>query len=187
MLRRFRPSPALVVSLIALFVSLGGMSYAAATKIGTRGIKNGAVTSKKLHKNAVTAKKIRKGAVTGSKLANRSIGYTKVDGSLMSIYTAGAPMAGINVAANGTVRRFFNHFGGAPTVSHPQAGVYQIAFPGLGGLVTSRSSISQATLISGLGEIRVSSAGKNPIVRTANSTGNPANRAFNFTVIYRSP
>jgi hypothetical protein len=70
---RFRPSPALVISLIALFVSVSGVAWAAAT-IGTSDIKNGAVTAKKLHKNAVTTKKIKGSAVTGAKLKNGSVG-----------------------------------------------------------------------------------------------------------------
>jgi hypothetical protein len=52
-MKRFHPSPALVVSLIALFVALGGTSYAAinslpANSVGTRQLKNGAVTALKL-------------------------------------------------------------------------------------------------------------------------------------------
>jgi hypothetical protein len=69
---RGRPSPALVVSLIALFVSISGISWAAAT-IGTNDIKNGAVTKKKLHKNAVTSKKIKAGAVNGAKVKDHSL------------------------------------------------------------------------------------------------------------------
>src|SRR5919197_3621150 len=70
--RRGRPSPALVISLIALFVSISGIGYAAAT-IGTSDIKSGAVTSSKLHKRAVTTKKIKDDAVNGSKVENHSI------------------------------------------------------------------------------------------------------------------
>jgi hypothetical protein len=69
---RGRPSPALVVSLIALFVSISGISWAAAT-IGTNDIKNGAVTKKKLHKNAVTTSKIKDGAVNGAKVEDHSL------------------------------------------------------------------------------------------------------------------
>jgi hypothetical protein len=53
MKRRLRgPSPAFVIALIALFVALGGTSYAALSlppnSVGTRQLKNGAVTSKKV-------------------------------------------------------------------------------------------------------------------------------------------
>lgn len=183
MLSRFRPSPAMLVALLALFVSLGGVGYAA-TKVGTRQIRNGAVTAKKLHKNAVKTKKIRNGAVTGAKLANGSVGYLKTDGSIVTAFTPGVPVAGVNVATNGTVRQYFSRAGGAPTVNHPQPGVYQLSIPGLPGVLKSNSSISLATLISGIGEIRVSSAGTNPVVRTANSAGTPADRAFNFIVFF---
>ena len=44
--------------MIALFVAIGGIGYAAAT-IGTNDIQNGAVTKKKLHKNAVNSKIVK--------------------------------------------------------------------------------------------------------------------------------
>jgi hypothetical protein len=69
---RGRPSLPLVISLIALFVSISGIGYAAAT-IGTSDIKNGAVTASKLHKGAVKTKKIRDDAVNGSKVKNHSL------------------------------------------------------------------------------------------------------------------
>jgi hypothetical protein len=81
---RFRPSPALVISLIALFVSISGVAWAAAT-IGTSDIKNSAVTAKKLHKNAVTTNKIKNNAVNGAKVADNAVNGAKVaDGSLGS-------------------------------------------------------------------------------------------------------
>ena len=67
-LNRFRPSPAMVVASIALFLAVSGIGWAAAT-IGTSDIQNGAVTAKKLHKKAVTSKKIKKEAVSGAKLS----------------------------------------------------------------------------------------------------------------------
>jgi hypothetical protein len=58
-----RPSPAMVVALLALFVALGGTSYAALNlprnSVGTRQLKKNAVTAAKLHKNAVTSVKVK--------------------------------------------------------------------------------------------------------------------------------
>ncbi len=55
-MKKFRPSPALVISLIALFVALGGTSYAAITSlpansVGTPQLKNGAVKAAKLNRD----------------------------------------------------------------------------------------------------------------------------------------
>jgi len=59
-MRRFlarRPSPAMVVALVALFVALGGASYAAF----------------KLPKNSVGTPQLKKGAVTGAKVKSGSL------------------------------------------------------------------------------------------------------------------
>jgi hypothetical protein len=58
-MKKFHPSPALVISLIALFVALGGTSYAAITtlprnSVGTPQLKNGAVTGAKLNSSALS-------------------------------------------------------------------------------------------------------------------------------------
>src|SRR5215218_10543089 len=69
--------PATFVSLVALFVALGGVGYAA-TKIGTKQNKNRAVTGKKLANNSVSSTKIRRGAVGNSDLAANSVSTSKV-------------------------------------------------------------------------------------------------------------
>ena len=54
MLARFRPSPAMIVACVALIVALGGTAWAVATNsVGTRQLKNGAVTNPKLAANSV--------------------------------------------------------------------------------------------------------------------------------------
>ena len=56
--RRFRtPSPATALSVVALFVSLGGVSYAAAT-IGSSQIKNNSVASKDIKNKTISTKDI---------------------------------------------------------------------------------------------------------------------------------
>jgi len=68
-----RISPASVLALISLFVSLGSVSYAA-SMIGTANLKNGAVTKKKLRRNAVGTLKIKNEAVTGLKVNEATLG-----------------------------------------------------------------------------------------------------------------
>jgi hypothetical protein len=63
-----------LVAYLALFIALGGTSFAAATlvpanSVGTDQLKNGAVTQGKIATGAVTAAKIKGGAVTAAKLA----------------------------------------------------------------------------------------------------------------------
>jgi hypothetical protein len=71
-LKRLRPSPALVVSTIALFVAIGGVSWAAAT-IGTSDIKDGAVTKRKLHDDAVRGAKVKNDSLTGRDLDEKTL------------------------------------------------------------------------------------------------------------------
>ncbi len=78
-LRRLRPSPAMVVALIALFVSIGGVGYAA-SKIGTDDIKNKAVTKPKIDKQAVTSNRIADLTVKTKKLADGAVNTDKLGG-----------------------------------------------------------------------------------------------------------
>jgi hypothetical protein len=65
-LLRRRPSAATVIAALALFVSLGGVGYAATLgngSVGTPQLKNGAVTNSKLSNNSVSFRKIVPGSV----------------------------------------------------------------------------------------------------------------------------
>lgn len=59
-MRRFVPrSPtAIVLSLVAIFMSMSGAAYAATTLVQTKDIANGAVTNSKLAAGAVSAGKL---------------------------------------------------------------------------------------------------------------------------------
>ena len=71
--RRWRlPSPALVIALLALFVALGGTTYAATSlpknSVGTKQLRNNAVTSKKIRNATIRAADIKNGAVKAAKI-----------------------------------------------------------------------------------------------------------------------
>lgn len=79
---RRRPSAPLVIALVALFVSLGGVGYAAtslpANSVGTSQIRNNAVTYQKINPASVGRVRLANGGVTNSKLANNSVSYQKI-------------------------------------------------------------------------------------------------------------
>jgi hypothetical protein len=73
MLSRFRaelrrPSPAFVLSLIALFVALGGTGAYAIDKVTSSQIANGGVQRIDLHRNAVAAKQVKDESLGGGEL-----------------------------------------------------------------------------------------------------------------------
>ena len=68
MLAKFgRPSHATVVAYMALFIALGGVSYAAVAlptnSVGTKQIKRGAVANSDLRKSSVTTDKVKNGSL----------------------------------------------------------------------------------------------------------------------------
>jgi hypothetical protein len=75
--RRRRPSAALVVSFVALFVALGGVGYAAtqlpANSVGSTQLKNGSVGNWKLKFNSVGARKIINGSVGAKQVNSRQV------------------------------------------------------------------------------------------------------------------
>ena len=95
-----RPSPALVISLIALFVALGSGAYAA-NKIGTNQIKKRAVTTGKLAGKAVTTGKLADQAVSGDILQDAAVSESKLGQSAVATDKI-ADSAVTNSKLNGT-------------------------------------------------------------------------------------
>jgi hypothetical protein len=92
-----------VVSVIALFVALGGASYAAVTlpknSVGPKQIKKRAVRGKHINKNAVSSSKIQSNAITGSKIADGAVGSSEVfDNSLTADDLADASVGSAELA-----------------------------------------------------------------------------------------
>ena len=77
-----------VLSCVALFMALSGVTYAATlgkNAVKTKNIANGAVTAAKVKSASITAAKIANGAVIGSKIANGAVGASKIaDASVRS-------------------------------------------------------------------------------------------------------
>ncbi len=71
---RRRPSPALVISMIALFVSLSGVSYGVATGfIDSREIKNNEVRSLDIRNNQIRTRDLRNNEVRGIDIRNSTV------------------------------------------------------------------------------------------------------------------
>lgn len=111
-MRYSRPSPALVISVLALFVALGGVGYAAAT-INGADIKNKTIAGKKLKNKTITGAKIKGSAVTGSKVKAGSLDKSDFKaGTLLQGPAGPAGPAGQNAATNITYRTFLANTAG---------------------------------------------------------------------------
>jgi hypothetical protein len=78
--RLSRPSPALIVAIIALIISMGGTGYAAFTlpgnSVGTKQLKNGSVTAAKVKRHSLTGAQIdlkKLGTVPAARDAGRAL------------------------------------------------------------------------------------------------------------------
>src|SRR5215216_4510218 len=123
---RFRLSPAFPISLLALFVALGGIAGAAAT-IGTKQLKN----------NSVTSKKIKNGTIKQGDL-----GF-KVSGGAQG--PAGPPGPPGTNGTNGSARAYGEITASAPffdaarsknvaSVTNPSTGTFCVTFTAAAGI-----------------------------------------------------
>lgn len=95
-----RPTPALIVAMLALTVSLSTVSYAAITipkkSVGAAQLKKNAVVAKKIKPGAVTNRKIKAGAITGDKVANNTLTGAHIDESTLVLPGSAVSIAGFN-------------------------------------------------------------------------------------------
>lgn len=89
-----RPSPALVVAVIALVVAMAGTGYAAfklpKNSVGTKQIKNKAVNTAKLKKDAVTGAKVKDQSLSGSDIKLDTLGTVPSANTANTANTANA-------------------------------------------------------------------------------------------------
>ncbi len=104
-LGRWRPSPSMIVAMIALFVALGGSVYAA------HGHK---IIGSKVKKNTLPGNRVKKNSLPGNRVKKNSIGGTQIDeatlgtvprantaGSATSAATSLSPVAWAHVNSSG--------------------------------------------------------------------------------------
>lgn len=101
--KKRRPSPATVLSLLALFVSLGGVSYAATT-IGSSQIKNNSVASKDIKNSTILSKDLARKTRSALKGARGATGATGPAGP-----TGAAGRSALSSLASG--ERIYGTFG----------------------------------------------------------------------------
>jgi hypothetical protein len=91
---RGRLTYANVIATLALFIALGGASYAAVklpkNSVGTKQLKNGAVTGAKLKNGSVTGAKIAPGSIGGADVDSGSLGTVPNASHAASANTAGS-------------------------------------------------------------------------------------------------
>jgi hypothetical protein len=105
---RLRPSPAMVVAFIALFVAIGGSSYA--------------VT--RLPAGSVGSKQLKKNAVTGAKVKNRSLTAADINvGSLAGVASAASATNAAHAGAAAGLDKvtYVNTPSGVPAAPPPDA------------------------------------------------------------------
>jgi hypothetical protein len=150
--------------------------------VTTGKIADNAVTTGKIADSAVTTAKVANGAVTNEKIANGAISANKLSTQFLPASTVGVPVAGASIASDGTVNKFFNQAGGAPTVEKQGTGAYKVIFPGLEGQLYFNNSIVLLSLRNGPGEIGRTSFSGNAGINTYNSAGTATDKEFNMVL-----
>jgi hypothetical protein len=177
-MRRFLPSPAMVVAVVALIVSLSGSAYAAYVITG-KNIKNGTVTGRDIRNHSLSGSDVRHDGIGGGSIKESTLG------AVPSAYLAGGAghMAVVNAGGQAVRGRDIS------SVARTSEGRYQVIF---------NSSVRNCGYFATIGdpsasappshsEISVSSLASNVngvAVRTQNGgNGNQLDRPFHLIVM----
>lgn len=181
-----------VVSTLALLLVLAGGTAYAVSKIEARDIAAGAIKTSKLRDKAVKTAKLGTGAVTSEKLGDRAVENRNL-GQEVPVALAGVET--FNQGGGWSIFKWFDRSSDeAPTLERRETGVYHLHFGALEGPDAQFSYydlMGYVSLSGATGEVTSSwtdcSGGGclEPVVRTYDSAGNPADRAFVY-LLYRA-
>jgi len=171
--RKFLPSPAMAVALLALFVALGGGAYAAIVVTGGN-VKNGSLTGVDFKKHSLHGSKLKADSIGGGSIKESSLGPVQA-------LAHQAVVTGAGVLARGR---------GVSSVVRTAAGRYQVVFDrDVRGCVYTATvgDVGAAGPGTGTASVASTAANANAVnVRTVtyNAGGNPVdeNRAFHLLV-----
>lgn len=189
---RFKPSPALVVAVLALLVAFGETSWATISQVVPRGsvgtpqLKAGAVTSLKISRGAVTSAKIRNGTITRSDLG-RSARIAGPRGPQGPAGPAGSVSKLWGVAASNGV---LNRSAGTTSSARIGVGQYEVIFNqdisncAYVATVGLPIDISNAAGAQGFAVVGKKTGTVNGVrVNTRALNGNAADRGFHLVVV----
>jgi hypothetical protein len=177
-MRRFLPSPAMVVAVIALGVSLSGSAYAALVITG-KSIRNGTVTTKDIRNHSLSGSDMRHDGIGGGSIKESTLGPVP-----SSFLTSGAGRFAV-VNANGQAVRGRD----ISSVARTSEGRYQVIFNGDVRSCSYFATIGDpsASAPPQNSQIEVGSLGSNVngvAVRTENgANGNELDRPFHLIVM----
>jgi hypothetical protein len=181
MKRRIRaPSPAMVVALIALFVSLGGSAYAVAT-IGSDDIINGSIRNRDFKDGTLRGQEAKREGFGGGAIKESSLDATRIKQVPSSVIADGVTRHAVISNVGATVRSR-----GTTSSSQTGPGQYQVIFDrDVRNCVYTATLGDESAAGPGNGQISVTSAAANVNgvrVVTRDSAGEFANRSFHLIV-----
>jgi hypothetical protein len=153
---RRRPSPALVVACIALFLSLGGVSYGLATgSVDSRAVRNNSLTSSDIRNNTIRTFDIRNNSIRGFDIRNstiqgRDVALNTLTGAdisekdLAQVPSAAKADNATTVGGLAVSKIYVKQPSGAPTQQ-----IYNGGFFALGASCTGGSAALQLTQVAG--------------------------------------
>ena len=95
-----RPSPALLISCLALFISLGGVSYGVATGfIDSRELKNNTIRTQDIRNNDIRGKDIRNSTIGGRDVAFNTLTGSDISESRLTTVPNAAKLGNVDATS----------------------------------------------------------------------------------------